>query len=255
MKINQLHIPKPCGESWDKMTGGAKERFCDACQHEVHDLSAMTKREAEALLERGGESLCVRYTLHDGEMVFQQEAQRIVGTPRLMAQVSGLNRLVAAAALVVPLLIAGCDAPAGPAEPSAQAPLIIQEGKPVTIEPGAAKPPVFDPAQTPGPTAPPAEEAHVMGEPAAVEETMGKVAHVEEEAPEEACDGEDKAAAPVKTPNIKQPLMGKPMLPPRDDAEQPRAGEHKPSSRPIKKVMMGETRSNRNKSTKIHIDE
>lgn len=216
MKINQLYIPKPCGESWDKMTGGAEERFCDSCQHEVHDLSAMTKREAEALLQRGGESLCVRYTLRDGEMVFQQEAPQLVGTPRLMAQVSGLNRLVAAAALVVPLLIAGCDAPQAPVEPSAQAPLIIQEGKPVTIEPGAAKPPAFNPAQTPGPTAPPVEE-HLMGEPAVVEETMGKVAHVEEETPEEACDGEDKAHEQPAAPPREEKLMGKPMMPPKEE--------------------------------------
>lgn len=181
MKIQELTIPKPCHESWDAMHGGAKERFCDSCQHEVHDLSAMTRREAEALLASDSGSLCVRYTMRGQEMVFQPEA-----SPRLMAQLRGLNSLVAAAAVAIPLLIGGCDMGAGP-EPQAQAPIVIQEGQPLQLQTGAAKPPA-PPAEQPVEAAPP-EETHVMGEPAPVEEehTMGKIAAPTEEA-EEPCD-------------------------------------------------------------------
>jgi hypothetical protein len=217
MKIQELTIPKPCGESWDTMRGGAKERFCDSCQHEVHDLSAMTRREAEALLASDNGSLCVRYTMRNEEMVFQPES-----SPRLMAQLRGLNSLVAAAAVAIPLLIGGCDMGAGP-EPQAQAPIVIQEGQPLQLQtdPGAAKPPAPPTAQ-PVEVAPP-EETHVLGEPAPVEEQieMGKIGvePEEPEEPEEPCDkgeqGDEIKDVPAEATEPEHIKMGKIKAPPR----------------------------------------
>lgn len=192
MKLAQLHIPKPCDEPWDGMSGGDTARFCDKCQHDVHDLSAMTRREAEALLAREGSALCVRYVMRGDEMVFAPEPG-----PRLMAQLQGLNRLVAAAALAVPLLLAGCDVP--PPEPTAQAPIIIQEGQPAQLQ-GASRAPA-----PPSQASPPKAEVESSGEVI----TLGRRRVVEERVVK----GEP---APVD-----EPLMGKPAMPAPEEAEEP----------------------------------
>lgn len=41
----QLHIAEPCHENWDNMSPIEKGRFCDACQKQVVDFSAMSDRE------------------------------------------------------------------------------------------------------------------------------------------------------------------------------------------------------------------
>jgi hypothetical protein len=192
MKLEQLHIPKPCDEPWEEMSGGDTARFCDKCQHDVHDLSAMTRREAEALLAREGSALCVRYVMRGEELVFAPEPG-----PRLMAQLQGLNRLVAAAALAVPLLLAGCDVP--PPEPTAQPPIIIQEGQPAQLQ-GASRAPAPPPQASPPPVkGEAAEEAVVVGRPRAYDERVVK--------------GEP---APVD-----ELLMGKPAMPAPEEAEEP----------------------------------
>lgn len=57
--LETLQIQSPCSENWEAMTGDDKRRFCDICDKHVHNLSAMPKKQAEALLD--SESLCVRY--------------------------------------------------------------------------------------------------------------------------------------------------------------------------------------------------
>lgn len=74
MKADDLPINSPCDEDWSAMRGDSERRFCDHCARHVHDLSAMTKREAATLLRSaGGERLCVRYTLApDGGIRFRE---------------------------------------------------------------------------------------------------------------------------------------------------------------------------------------
>jgi hypothetical protein len=43
------------------MSGTAVTRTCATCDRQVHDLGAMTADEAEALVSRSGERICVRY--------------------------------------------------------------------------------------------------------------------------------------------------------------------------------------------------
>jgi hypothetical protein len=69
MHRDQLRIADPCSADWAAMTGDERERFCAACTKHVHDLSAMTERQAERLVASGGE-LCVRYAAGaDGRVV------------------------------------------------------------------------------------------------------------------------------------------------------------------------------------------
>ena len=60
VSLEQLRIESPCPASWDAMAGNDRVRFCQACQKQVHDLSAMPKDEAERLVCEAAGRLCVR---------------------------------------------------------------------------------------------------------------------------------------------------------------------------------------------------
>lgn len=101
MKTTQLHIPEPCSADWAEMTGDEKRKFCDACAKHVHDLSAMTLREAEEVLQSDRESghLCVRYAYDaQGDVKFQ--TRRVLASAPA-SQLRGAVRLTAAAAAML----------------------------------------------------------------------------------------------------------------------------------------------------------
>ena len=59
--LEVLRIETPCTEDWNAMAGDERSRYCAGCGLHVHNLSAMTRDEAERLVcERAGR-LCVRY--------------------------------------------------------------------------------------------------------------------------------------------------------------------------------------------------
>jgi hypothetical protein len=140
MKRDLLELSFSCGEDFKSMERRGAARHCASCDHAVHDLSAMTEREATALLARprDGQQLCVRYRYDDdGVVLFMPEPSRRL---RLIRQISGVQRLAAAALVVAPLLWTACDEePAGHAQ--AQAPLVLRDGQPITLRPGAASAP------------------------------------------------------------------------------------------------------------------
>jgi len=59
--LRQIRVKTPCQENWEAMSGGEQERFCDKCQHSVHDLTALTPAEAETLFAEATRTPCVRY--------------------------------------------------------------------------------------------------------------------------------------------------------------------------------------------------
>jgi hypothetical protein len=59
--LSRLKLAGPCSSDWDSMTGNDEVRFCGHCARSVHNLSAMTRRDAEALVARSEGRLCVRY--------------------------------------------------------------------------------------------------------------------------------------------------------------------------------------------------
>ena len=59
--LEQIDLPTPCPADWEAMAGDAKSRFCAGCQKSVHDLSAMTRTDAEALLCDAAGRQCVRF--------------------------------------------------------------------------------------------------------------------------------------------------------------------------------------------------
>jgi hypothetical protein len=70
MSLNQIEVAEPCDVSWDQMAGNGAGRFCEHCRKTVHDLSAMSKDQAERLVCESGGNLCVRFArAADGEML------------------------------------------------------------------------------------------------------------------------------------------------------------------------------------------
>ena len=59
--LNNLIIPKPCDADWDSMIGTDQMRFCKHCNLDVHNISLMTRSQAERLMARSNGRLCVRY--------------------------------------------------------------------------------------------------------------------------------------------------------------------------------------------------
>lgn len=50
IRLEQLSIASPCTASWDDMTGSETKRFCGQCNLHVHNVSAMSREDAEAFL-------------------------------------------------------------------------------------------------------------------------------------------------------------------------------------------------------------
>jgi len=68
--LDDVRVASPCKASWDAMKGDERVRFCDRCEKNVYDLSAMTRDEATRLLVEREESLCVRlYRRDDGTVL------------------------------------------------------------------------------------------------------------------------------------------------------------------------------------------
>ena len=48
MNQQELPIKNPCTQDWNTMEGGDRQRLCRVCDKPVHNLSAMTRQQAEA---------------------------------------------------------------------------------------------------------------------------------------------------------------------------------------------------------------
>lgn len=84
--LNNLTIPTPCSADWNRMIGNDQVRFCEHCNLDVHNLSRMTRNQAQRLIARANGRLCVRYhrdaagqplTLPVGQKLHRQKLHRI----------------------------------------------------------------------------------------------------------------------------------------------------------------------------------
>jgi hypothetical protein len=70
MVLNRVSIAAPCPADWDQMPGSDQVRHCSQCNKNVYNLSAMTRRQAEALLRETEGRLCARlYRRADGTIL------------------------------------------------------------------------------------------------------------------------------------------------------------------------------------------
>jgi hypothetical protein len=59
--LNNLSVNSPCSADWNAMIGNEQVRFCDHCSLHVHNLSLITRNQAERLIAGSNGRLCVRY--------------------------------------------------------------------------------------------------------------------------------------------------------------------------------------------------
>lgn len=108
--LDSININSPCTADWDEMIGNDQVRFCRHCNLSVHDLSAMTRREAMRLIIKSKGKLCARYVRRpDG---------RVQTTDLVLHQISAVKRRVsrlAAGAFTAALSISASVAAAAPA--------------------------------------------------------------------------------------------------------------------------------------------
>jgi hypothetical protein len=72
ISLDIIDVEQPCPVSWDSMRGDERVRFCNECSLHVYDLSAMTRPQAEAMVNEWepGKRMCVRfYRRADGTVI------------------------------------------------------------------------------------------------------------------------------------------------------------------------------------------
>jgi hypothetical protein len=133
------------------MTHEGRKRFCADCKKHVHDLSAMPRAEAEALLQSSAEgSLCVRYIYDQyGQIMFDMVDPTLVPAARLKRPRFD-HVAMAAAALTIAATLPGCM---GAPTPAPHSPIQVPHPQGAT----AGMP-------LPLPPAPPTAEGHTLGE-------------------------------------------------------------------------------------------
>lgn len=95
----KVSLPNPCNEPWEGMNPVGCNRHCASCDKIIHDLSALTIDQVEALLDSGGE-VCVRARVGKGGVVELADAGR--GHRRMIAAVGASMALATAACQTVP---------------------------------------------------------------------------------------------------------------------------------------------------------
>jgi hypothetical protein len=61
LPLDAVEVATPCPARWDSMAGTDRVRFCQQCQLNVYNLSAMALKDAEALIAEHEGRLCIRY--------------------------------------------------------------------------------------------------------------------------------------------------------------------------------------------------
>jgi hypothetical protein len=138
--LDDVRVASPCDRSWEDMRGDERVRFCEGCRKDVYNLSAMTRDEAEELINEREGRVCVRlYRREDGTVL---TADCAVG-----ARKKRVRRLVFGAA-----------AGAGAAVAATWA--LMDGDPPPPVAPAAVLPPApVDLVQDPAPPPPPLPES------------------------------------------------------------------------------------------------
>jgi hypothetical protein len=62
--LGRLYVASPCSADWDDMPGNDQVRFCNQCQFNVYNISAMTRIQAEGLIAKTEGRLCTNLQLN-----------------------------------------------------------------------------------------------------------------------------------------------------------------------------------------------
>ena len=83
--LDSITIKTPCHESWEKMSGDSRSRFCKSCALSVTNISELTREEAAAFLTQGSNKrVCIRYRRDfNGAPQFKAKGERSKGIRRV----------------------------------------------------------------------------------------------------------------------------------------------------------------------------
>jgi hypothetical protein len=79
LPLNQIDVVQPCSADWNDMVGTDQARFCTHCQKHVHNLSAMTRHEAEQFVCQAAGRLCIQFERDARGEIRTLEYQKTVG--------------------------------------------------------------------------------------------------------------------------------------------------------------------------------
>jgi hypothetical protein len=75
-ELDQLTVKSPCPMDWEKMQGNEAERFCQQCQKNVYNLSALSRGEALQLLSNRQQSICLRMEKDEDGFTLTRDTMR-----------------------------------------------------------------------------------------------------------------------------------------------------------------------------------
>jgi hypothetical protein len=102
--LEGLKVASPCTVPWESMRGDDRVRHCGQCRLNVFNLSAMSRREAEALVRGAEGRLCVRfYRRADGTVLTRDCPVGLRAVRRRLALLGS-----ALAAMLLGMFTAGC---------------------------------------------------------------------------------------------------------------------------------------------------
>jgi hypothetical protein len=88
--LERVSIATPCSADWDSMPGTDQVRHCGQCDKNIYNLSAMTRRQAEALLRQTEGRLCARlYRRADGTILAENCPAGLRAIGRRISRVAG----------------------------------------------------------------------------------------------------------------------------------------------------------------------
>ena len=108
---DDLEIRTPCPKTWASLAGDERKRFCSECNLHVHNSAALTRTEAQDMVERATERVCMRIVRDaEGAPVYADSPRPSRGPIRALPRAAGW--ILAAGAG----LLSACrdDAPADP---------------------------------------------------------------------------------------------------------------------------------------------
>jgi hypothetical protein len=95
--LDRVSVAAPCPANWDAMIGDERIRFCNQCELNVYNLSAMSRRDAEALIAGTEGRLCVRYYRRKDGSIITEDCP--VGLRRLKSRAMKVRRALGSALL------------------------------------------------------------------------------------------------------------------------------------------------------------
>lgn len=123
--LENVRVASPCSADWDAMIGDDRSRFCQHCQKDVYNISAMPRQEAEQFLRERTKETCIRvYRRTDGTVLTSDCPVGVKRARRRKAAVAVGGGLLAAGVLATPGLLTT----QGSMAPSAKSTLAAVEG-------------------------------------------------------------------------------------------------------------------------------